>query len=372
MGIQIYSFILQNLHGENYERHSQLHLESNGFRVAESTTKNKMYKSQNNNIFVWIGLCILLIMPSIARAQSNIESFQDDSIPVIKTPKNPMWIVIDQGGWGDKIIFSHYGVIVSAFNYHGDFRRQFYNTTYYPPSKLDKCSIDSLFEYVNTHYQHSKCKEFTTNKTLTLDGTWTEIYMQNGRYVNTMGTTEDCFSKEMDVIERMANRILDELSDSNNIYTGGYVKDCDIAETSPYCYLNTLEGSTFSDFFCQFFVDDELLFTISQYIGLLYEDGQACFIPEDPDHVKKQYFYNWGKLLYRMRKDLLQCQSDTIPGMNGNYLLVRFNGQWSYVNGLDMKTLKEWLKMIDKVVPRAYRKSFKRKKEQLVLSWEKR
>ena len=310
-------------------------------------------------------------MPSIARAQSNIESFQDDSIPVIKTPKNPMWIEIDQGGWGDKIIFSRYGVIVSAFNYHGDFRRQFYNTTYYPPSKLDKCSIDSLFEYVNTHYQHSKCKEFTTNKTLTLDGTWTEIYMQNGRYVNTMGTTEDCFSKEMNIIERMANRILDELSDSNNIYTGGYVEDCDIAETSPFCYLNTLEGSSFSDYFCQFFGDGEMLFTICQYVGLMYEDGQACFIPEYPDHVKKQYSINWVKLLYRMRNDLRQCQSDTIPGTNGNYLLVRFNGQWSYVNGLDMKTLKRWLKMMERVVPISYRKSFRGKKEQLILSWEK-
>ena len=47
------------------------------------------------------------------------------------------------------------------------------------------------------HYQHSRCKEFTTNKTLILDGTWTEIYIQNGRYVNTMGTTEDFFSKEI-------------------------------------------------------------------------------------------------------------------------------------------------------------------------------
>ena len=73
-----------------------------------------------------------------------------------------------------------------------------------------------------------------------------------------------------------------------------------------------------------------------------------------------------------MRNDLLQCQSDTIPGMNGNYLLVRFNGHWSYVNGLDMKTLKQWLIMMDKVVPRAYRKSYKRKKEQIILSWEKK
>ena len=73
-----------------------------------------------------------------------------------------------------------------------------------------------------------------------------------------------------------------------------------------------------------------------------------------------------------MRNDLLQCQSDTIPGMNGNYLLVQFNGHWSYVNGLDMKMLKNWLKMMDKAVPRAHRKSFKHKKEQLILSWEKK
>lgn len=81
MGIQIYSFILQNLHGENYERHSQLHLESNGFRAAERTNKNKMSKSQNNNIFVWIGLCILLILPSIARTQSvQLTLFVTDSL----------------------------------------------------------------------------------------------------------------------------------------------------------------------------------------------------------------------------------------------------------------------------------------------------
>ena len=282
--------------------------------------------------------------------------------------QSPMWIEIDQGGFADKIIFSHYGVIVSTFDYHGTTRWHIYNTTYYPPSKLGKSHIDSLFEYVNTHYQQSRCKEFTTNKILILDGSWTDIYIQNGRYVNTMGTTEECFSKEMDIIERMANRILDDLSDSNKIYLGGALEDYDIAETSSYCYLNTLEGSTFRDFFCQFYVDEELLFTISQYIGLLYEDGQACFIPQYPDHAKKQYSYNWGKLLSRMGNDLLQCQSDTIPGMNGDYLLVRFNGHWSYVNGLDKKTLKHWLKMMYKVVPRVYRKSFKRKKEQLILN----
>lgn len=37
-----------------------------------------------------------------------------------------------------------------------------------------------------------------------------------------------------------------------------------------------------------------------------------------------------------------------------------------------MKTLKNWLKMMDKVVPRSYRKLFKRKKEQLILLWDKR
>lgn len=108
-----------------------------------------------------------------------------------------MWIEIDQGGFADKIIFSHYGVIVSTFDYHGTTRWHLYNTTYYPPSVSGKCHIDSLFQYVSTHYQHSRCKEFTTNKVLTLDGIWTEIYIQNGCYVNTMGTTEDCFSKEI-------------------------------------------------------------------------------------------------------------------------------------------------------------------------------
>ena len=39
-----------------------------------------------------------------------------------------------------------------------------------------------------------------------------------------MGTTEECFSKEMDIIERMANRILDELSDSNKISLGGALR----------------------------------------------------------------------------------------------------------------------------------------------------
>ena len=302
--------------------------------------------------FLAIFFCVLSFHPSHAQNQS------------------PMWIEIDQGGWGDKIIFSRYGVIVSTFNYPGNFRRQLYNTTYYPPSKSGICH--SLFEYVAKHYQHSKCKEFTTNKSLTLDGTWTELYIQNGHYVNTMSTTQDCFSKEMDIVERMANQILDELSDSNSVFLGGFVEDCDVEETSPYCYTNTLEGSTFRDFFCQFFVEDEVLFTICQYVGLMYEDGQACFIPEYPDQVKKQYSYSWIKLLYRMINDLLQCQSDTIPGMNGNYLLVRFNGQWSYVNGLDMKTLKHWLKMMERVVPVSYRKSFRRKKEQLILSWEKK
>lgn len=73
-----------------------------------------------------------------------------------------------------------------------------------------------------------------------------------------------------------------------------------------------------------------------------------------------------------MNNDLRQCQSDTISGMNGNYLLVRFNGQWFYVNGLDMKTLKHWLKMMERVVPVSYRKSFRGKKEQLILSWGKK
>lgn len=286
--------------------------------------------------------------------------------------QSPMWIEIDQGGWGKKIIFSHYGVIVSTPEYPIYSQWHLYNTTYYPPSKSGKCHIDSLFEYVATHYQHSRYKGFTTNKVLTLGGTWTELYILNGRYVNTMSTTEDCFSKEMEIVERMANQILDELYDSNSVFLGGFVEDCDIEETSPYCYTNTLEGSTFRDFFCQFFVDDELLFTICQYVGLLYEDGQVCFIPEYPDQVKKQYSYSWIKLLYRMINELLQCQSDTLPGMNGNYLLVRFNGQWSYVNGLDMKTLKHWLKMMERVVPVSYRKSFRRKKEQLILSWEKK
>ncbi len=280
--------------------------------------------------------------------------------------QSPMWIEIDQGGWVGKIIFSRYGVIVSKFNNHDKSRWLHYNTTYYPPSKLGKCHIDSLFEYVDTHYQHSKCKEFTTNKSLTLGATWTDIYIQNDHYVNTMRTTQDCFSKEMDIVERMANQILDELSDSNSIFLGGFREDCDIEETSPYCYINTIEGSTFRDFFCQFFVDDEIVFTICQYVGLLYEDGQACFIPEYLDHVKKQHSINWIKLLSRMRSDILQCQSDTIPEMNGNYLLVRFNGQWSYVNGLDMKTLKHWLKMMERVVPISYRKSFRCKKEQLI------
>lgn len=304
--------------------------------------------------FLAIVFCVLNLHPSYAQNQS------------------PMWIEIDQGGWGDKIIFSRYGVIVSTFDNHGNSQWHLYNTTYYPPSKLGKCHIDSLFEYVNTHYQHSKCKGFTTNKVLTLDGTWTELYIQNGSYVNTMKTTQDCFSKEMDIVERMANRILDELSDSNSIYLGGYVEDCDIEETSPYCNINTLEGSTFRDFFCQFFVNDEIVFTICQHVGLLYEDGQACFIPEYPDNSKKRHSYNWVKLLYRMNNDLRQCQSDTIPGMNGNYLLVRFNGQWFYVNGLDMKTLKHWLKMMEREVPVSYRKSFRGKKEQLILSWGKK
>ena len=323
------------------------------FLKPELPSKNLLNMKCNIIWFLAIVFCVLNLHPSYAQNQS------------------PIWIEIDQGGWGNKIIFSRYGVIVSTPDYPGS-PWHLYNTTYYPPSELGKCHIDSLFQYVNTHYQHSRCKEFTTNKVLTLDGIWTEIYIRNGCYVNTMRTTQDCFSKEMDFIESMTNRILDELSDSNNIYRGGYVEDCDIAETSPYCYLNTLEGSTFRDFFCQFFVDDELLFTICQHVGLLYEDGQVYFIPNYPDHAKKQYSYNWRKLLYRMKDYLLQCQSDTIPGMNGNYLLVRFNGHWSYVNGLDMKTLKQWLIMMDKVVPRAYRKSYKRKKEQIILSWEKK
>ena len=38
-----------------------------------------MSKSQNNNIFVWIGLCILLIFPNIARTQS-INLYVTDSL----------------------------------------------------------------------------------------------------------------------------------------------------------------------------------------------------------------------------------------------------------------------------------------------------
>ena len=40
-----------------------------------------MSKSQNNNIFVWIGLCILLILPNIARTQSvKLTLFVTDSL----------------------------------------------------------------------------------------------------------------------------------------------------------------------------------------------------------------------------------------------------------------------------------------------------
>ena len=40
-----------------------------------------MSKSQNNNIFVWIGLCILLILPNIARTQSvTLTIFTTDSL----------------------------------------------------------------------------------------------------------------------------------------------------------------------------------------------------------------------------------------------------------------------------------------------------
>ena len=40
-----------------------------------------MSRSQNNNIFVWIGLCILLILPSIARTQSvQLTLFVTDSL----------------------------------------------------------------------------------------------------------------------------------------------------------------------------------------------------------------------------------------------------------------------------------------------------
>lgn len=40
-----------------------------------------MSKSQNNNIFVWIGLCILLIFPNIARTQSiKLTLFVTDSL----------------------------------------------------------------------------------------------------------------------------------------------------------------------------------------------------------------------------------------------------------------------------------------------------
>ena len=38
-----------------------------------------MSKSQNNNIFVWIGLCILLILPNIARTQS-VKLYVTDSL----------------------------------------------------------------------------------------------------------------------------------------------------------------------------------------------------------------------------------------------------------------------------------------------------
>ncbi len=60
---------------------SQLYLESNGFLTAERTNNNKMSKSQNNNIFLWIGLCILLILPNMARTQSvKLTLFVTDSL----------------------------------------------------------------------------------------------------------------------------------------------------------------------------------------------------------------------------------------------------------------------------------------------------
>lgn len=43
-----------------------------------------MSKSQNNNIFVWIGLCILLILPGIARTQSvELSLFAGDEKTIV-------------------------------------------------------------------------------------------------------------------------------------------------------------------------------------------------------------------------------------------------------------------------------------------------
>ena len=284
----------------------------------------------------------------------------------------PVWIEIVQGGFPNYVTFSRYGVIVSTFDYSLNDRLHIFNTTYYPTSKFGDSHIDSLLEYVVSQYQSSGHKKFIAQDVLILDGTYTEIMIHNGHSVNTLRTTEECYSNEMDIIERMANQILSELSDSNRIDLGGYCNHCEIVETSPYCQFNTMENSTIQVFFFQIIVDDDVLLTLHDVLGILYQDTHAVFIPRFPDRTKKHYFMNWKKLLYHtIRTDILQSQFDTIPIDSGGYLLVRLNDKWAYLNHVDRKVINKWLNKMKSVVPNAYRKSFKRKKAMILQSWDK-
>lgn len=284
----------------------------------------------------------------------------------------PVWIEIVQGGFPNYIIFSRYGVIVSTFDYNLNDRLHLFNTSYYPTRTLGNSHIDSLLEYVVFQYQNSEHKKFITHDVLILDGSYTEIRIHNGHSINTLRTTEECYSKEMDIIERMANQILSELSDSNRIDLGGYCDHCEIVKASPYCHFKTMENPTFYGFFFQMIVDDEVLLTLHDDLGILYQDTDVIFIPRFPNRVKRHEFMNWRKLLYQtIRTDILQSQFDTTPSYTGGYLLVRLDDKWAYMNHVDRKVINKWLNKMECVVPRAYRKSFKRKKTMILQSWNK-
>ena len=284
--------------------------------------------------------------------------------------QSPVWIEIVQGGFPHYVTFSRYGVIVSIFDYNLNDRLHIFNTTYYPTSKLGDSHIDSLLEYIVSQYQSSGHKQFITHDVLILNGTYTEIMIHNGRSVNTLRTTEECYSKEMDIIERMANQILSELSDSNRIDLGGCCDHCELVETSPYCQFNTMENPTSCGFFFQMIVNGEVLLTFHDVLGILYQDTHVVFIPRFPDRTKRHAFMNWKKLLYQtIRTDILQSQSDTIPIDSGGYLLVRLDDKWAYLNHVDRKVINKWLNKMQCVVPHAYRESFKRKKVMILQSW---
>lgn len=294
------------------------------------------------------------------------------SLPFHAQSQPPVWLEIQQGLWGARTVFSRYGVIVSRFDYYGSDRYHLYNTTFYPADSSNNLLIDSLLSFSGAQYQSNEYKAFVSSE-IRLPPWYSMIFVHNAPHVTTVYYNY-CYDEQTHALIKMSKQILKSLADTNELYGADYYRylkgeDCLVTQGSPYCRVDTIADSTIRSFFFQMIVDDEVLLTLHDDLGILYQDTQTVFIPRFPDFASRRDYMNWIKLLRMIRKDILQSQSDTIPIDTGDYLLVRVDDQWAYLNHLDRNVIKKWVNKMKSVVPNTCRKSFKRKKAMIIQSW---